>query len=62
VLSVTAIEPSKSKLCKILEDNMPMASIVPIGRKYFNDAMGMYVVLYINKYWLNELNCFFFIT
>ncbi|CAG8585192.1 6352_t:CDS:10 [Rhizophagus irregularis] len=39
ILSVTAIEPSKSKLCKILEDNMPMASIIPIGRKYFNDAI-----------------------
>ncbi|PKC07476.1 hypothetical protein RhiirA5_418180 [Rhizophagus irregularis] len=40
ILSVTAIEPSKSKLCKILEDNMPMASIIPIGRKYFNDAIA----------------------
>ncbi|GBC10104.1 hypothetical protein RclHR1_09340003 [Rhizophagus clarus] len=41
VLSVTAIEPSKSKLCKILEDNMSMVSIVPIGRKYFNDTIGL---------------------
>ncbi|CAG8754337.1 20996_t:CDS:2, partial [Gigaspora rosea] len=38
LLSATAVEPSKSKLCKILEDNMPTATIVPIGRKYFNDA------------------------
>ncbi|CAI2181501.1 19049_t:CDS:10 [Funneliformis geosporum] len=41
VLSQTAFEPSKSKLCKVLEDNVPMASIVSIGRKYFNDAIGL---------------------
>ncbi|POG68044.1 putative DNA mismatch repair protein MutS [Rhizophagus irregularis DAOM 181602=DAOM 197198] len=51
ILSVTAIEPSKSKLCKILEDNMPMASIIPIGRKYFNDAIGLN---YIKQYSLEE--------
>ncbi|CAJ0749612.1 21846_t:CDS:10 [Entrophospora sp. SA101] len=39
LLSVTAVEPSKSKLCKILEDNIPSAIIVPIARKYFNDAV-----------------------
>ncbi|CAG8587408.1 1179_t:CDS:10 [Diversispora eburnea] len=39
LLSVTSVEPSKSKLCKILEDSMPFATIVPIGRKYFNDAI-----------------------
>ncbi|CAG8654048.1 7729_t:CDS:10 [Funneliformis mosseae] len=41
VLSQTAFEPSKSKLCKVLEDNIPMASFVPIGRKYFNDVIGL---------------------
>ncbi|CAJ0847078.1 4505_t:CDS:10 [Entrophospora sp. SA101] len=41
LLSVTAVEPSKSKLCKILEDNIPSAIIVPIARKYFNDAVGL---------------------
>nr|CAG8543607.1 10899_t:CDS:10 [Entrophospora candida] len=41
LLSVTAVEPSKSKLCKILEDNIPSAIIVPIARKYFNDAVGV---------------------
>ncbi|RGB41068.1 muts protein 4, partial [Rhizophagus diaphanus] len=51
ILSVTAIEPSKSKLCKILEDNMPMASIIPIGRKYFNDAIGMCYDFYILGNW-----------
>ncbi|RIB07458.1 muts domain V-domain-containing protein [Gigaspora rosea] len=47
LLSATAVEPSKSKLCKILEDNMPTATIVPIGRKYFNDAAGTLKVLKI---------------
>ncbi|CAG8463257.1 4619_t:CDS:10 [Acaulospora morrowiae] len=51
LLSVTAVEPSKSKLCKILEDNMPFATIVPIGRKYFNDATGL---TYIRQYGLEE--------
>ncbi|CAG8564813.1 6493_t:CDS:10, partial [Scutellospora calospora] len=51
LLSATAVEPSKSKLCKILEDNMPTATIVPIGRKYFNDAAGLN---YIRQYSLEE--------
>ncbi|CAI2181420.1 860_t:CDS:10 [Funneliformis geosporum] len=51
VLSQTAFEPSKSKLCKVLEDNVPMASIVSIGRKYFNDAIGLN---YIKQYGLDD--------
>ncbi|RHZ86046.1 hypothetical protein Glove_55g65 [Diversispora epigaea] len=51
LLSVTSVEPSKSKLCKILEDNLPFATIVPIGRKYFNDSIGLN---YIKQYGLED--------
>ncbi|KAG9298500.1 hypothetical protein G9A89_016497 [Geosiphon pyriformis] len=39
LLSITAVEPSMSKLCKILEENIPTATITPIGRKFFNDEV-----------------------
>ncbi|CAG8475627.1 9924_t:CDS:10 [Ambispora leptoticha] len=51
LLSTTAFEPTKSKLCKILEENMQSATMTPIGRKYFNDVVGMN---YIKQYALEE--------
>ncbi|CAG8564154.1 9477_t:CDS:10 [Paraglomus brasilianum] len=47
VVSNTAVEPSKSKLVKILEENAIATSIIPIGRKLFNDAVGLN---YIRQY------------
>ncbi|CAG8646220.1 1598_t:CDS:2, partial [Acaulospora morrowiae] len=38
LLSVIIDEPSKLKLCKILEDNILFVTIVSIERKYFNNA------------------------
>ncbi|KAJ3299721.1 MutS protein msh4 [Borealophlyctis nickersoniae] len=35
-MSITTIEPSKSKLCKIVEEGLPDIDITPVGRKYFN--------------------------
>jgi hypothetical protein len=42
----TNITPEKSKLCRIIEENLPGASIVSVGRKYFRDEAGME---YINQ-------------
>lgn len=42
----TNINPEKSKLCRIIEDNLPGASIVSVARKYFRDEAGME---YINQ-------------
>ncbi|KAJ3089448.1 hypothetical protein HK102_006379 [Quaeritorhiza haematococci] len=39
-MSITNVEPIKSKLCKIVEQHLPAADINPINRKYFNDAVG----------------------
>ncbi|CAG8611279.1 2676_t:CDS:10 [Ambispora gerdemannii] len=51
LLSTTAFEPAKSKLCKIFEENMQSAIVTPIGRKYFNDVVGMN---YIKQYGIEE--------
>ncbi|RUS27665.1 hypothetical protein BC938DRAFT_482923 [Jimgerdemannia flammicorona] len=51
LVSVTAVEPQKTKLCKIIEENFPSACLTPIGRKYFNDAIGLN---YIKQYGLEE--------
>ncbi|KAK9478827.1 muts domain V-domain-containing protein [Lipomyces japonicus] len=36
----TSVEPMKSKLCNIIEENIPGAKIIPIARKYYNEANG----------------------
>ncbi|RUS17438.1 muts domain V-domain-containing protein [Endogone sp. FLAS-F59071] len=50
LVSITAVEPQKSKLCKIIEDNFPSACMTPIGRKYFNDAIGCFTPFTNNQY------------
>ena len=42
----TNITPQKSKLCRIIEENLPGASTVSVARKYFRDEVGME---YINQ-------------
>ncbi|CAG8498626.1 178_t:CDS:10 [Paraglomus occultum] len=51
VVSNTAVEPSKSKLVKILEENAIATSIVPIGRRLFNNAVGLN---YIKQYSIED--------
>ncbi|KAJ8102776.1 muts domain V-domain-containing protein [Lipomyces tetrasporus] len=36
----STVEPAKSKLCSIIEDNLPGAKLIPIARKYFNESIG----------------------
>ena len=40
------VHPEKSKLCRIIEENLPGASIISYARKYFRDDLGME---YINQ-------------
>jgi hypothetical protein len=40
------VHPEKSKLCRIIEENLPGTSIVSYARKYFRDDLGME---YINQ-------------
>ena len=42
----TNISPQKSKLCRIIEENLPGASTVSVARKYFRDEVG---IEYINQ-------------
>jgi len=42
----TNISPQKSKLCRIIEENLPGASTVSVARKYFRDEFG---IEYINQ-------------
>jgi DNA mismatch repair protein MSH4 len=41
VMPETTVNPQKSKLCRIIEENLPGASIVATSRKYFQDELGM---------------------
>ncbi|KAK9369082.1 muts domain V-domain-containing protein [Lipomyces kononenkoae] len=40
LIANSAMQPVKSKLCSIIEDNLPGAKLIPIARKYFNEAVG----------------------
>jgi hypothetical protein len=46
VLPETNVAPEKSKLCQIIEENLPAASIVSGARKFFREDLGME---YINQ-------------
>ena len=46
MLPETNIAPEKSKLCQIIEENLPGASIVSGARKFFREDLGME---YINQ-------------
>ncbi|KAI9139759.1 DNA mismatch repair protein Msh4 [Paraphysoderma sedebokerense] len=51
LIPIHSIEPTKSKLCVLLEDHFSEVAITPIARKYFNDKTGMSL---IQKYGLEE--------
>lgn len=36
----TSIQPSKSKLCSIIETNLPHLPITPLDRKYWSETNG----------------------
>jgi DNA mismatch repair protein MSH4 len=36
----SSVSPEKSKLCHIIEENLPGATILAVPRKYFRDDVG----------------------
>ncbi|KAK9377113.1 muts domain V-domain-containing protein [Lipomyces chichibuensis] len=40
LIANSTMQPIKSKLCSIIEDNLPGAKLIPIARKYFNESIG----------------------
>lgn len=40
------VNPEKSKLCRIIEENLPGASIIAGARRYFKEDLG---IEYINQ-------------
>ncbi|BFZ63455.1 MutS protein msh4 [Saitoella coloradoensis] len=51
LIPMTSMTPTKSKLCRIVEENLPGATLVPIARKYFNEPEGQE---YVQQYTLAE--------
>jgi DNA mismatch repair protein MSH4 len=50
VLPETNIGPEKSKLCQIIEENLPGASIVSGARKFFREDLGMEYINQVTAY------------
>ncbi|TPX49095.1 hypothetical protein SeLEV6574_g01688 [Synchytrium endobioticum] len=51
LMSTTMLEPTKSKLCKAIEDEFPDLTVTPVDRKYFRDTSGLN---YIKEYGLES--------
>ncbi|RKO87882.1 hypothetical protein BDK51DRAFT_27277 [Blyttiomyces helicus] len=51
LMPITAVEPTRSKLCHIIEEAFPDTDLVPAQRKYFNDEAGL---TFIANYCLEE--------
>ncbi|KAF9990044.1 MutS protein msh4 [Mortierella antarctica] len=50
LVPTTAVEPTLSKLVKIIKESVPASTITPVARRYFNDSAGMdYITRYIIK-------------
>ncbi|OLL23713.1 MutS 4 [Neolecta irregularis DAH-3] len=44
LIPMTAMGPQKSKLARIVEENLPGATIIPVARKYFSEQAGMELI------------------